>query len=176
MKTLSEWQQQGQFESINGQQIFTRQAGDKNAPVLLLIHGFPSASWDWEGMWDELTQHYYVITLDIATPPTPEVIDALWQLLTHNNGLAVSHKLINYIPQRKQHRERWVGAIINSTVPVKLIAGAKDPISGQHMIDNYRKLIPNANITVMPELGHYPQIEDAIAITAAYLQFRNSIG
>ncbi|WP_201556417.1 alpha/beta fold hydrolase [Psychrobacter sp. 72-O-c] len=290
MKTLSEWQQQGQFESINGQQIFTRQAGDKNAPVLLLIHGFPSASWDWEGMWDELTQHYYVITLDMlgfglsdkpqnarylisqqadicqdflhklgisdyhilahdygdtvaqellarqvdgssdmhiasvcylngglfpethkpvlvqklllsplgplvsklinkqkfatnlqrifgpTTPPTPEVIDALWQLLTHNNGLAVMHKLINYIPQRKQYRERWVGAIINSTVPVKLIAGAKDPISGQHMIDNYRKLIPNANITVMPELGHYPQIEDATAITAAYLQFRNSIG
>lgn len=290
MKTLSEWQQQGQFETINGQKIFTRQAGDKNAPALLLIHGFPSASWDWEGMWDELTQHYYVITLDMlgfglsdkpqhgryliseqadicenilrkldvsdyhilahdygdtvaqellarqvddssdihiasvcflngglfpethravlvqklllsplgflvsklinkqkfatslqrifgpATPPTPEVIDVLWQLLTHNNGLALMHKLINYIPQRKQHRERWVGAIINSAVPVKLIAGAKDPISGQHMIDRYCELIPNANITNMPELGHYPQIEDADAITAAYLQFRSSIG
>lgn len=290
MTTLNEWQQQGQYESINGQQIFTRHAGDKNAPALLLIHGYPSASWDWESMWDELTQHYYVITLDMLgfglsdkpqnarylisqqadifenflhklsvsdyhilahdygdtvaqellarqvndssgmliasvcflngglfpethkpiliqklllsplgplvsklinkqkfatnlqrifgppTQPTPEVIDTLWQLLTHNNGLAVMHKLINYIPQRQQHRERWVGAIINSTVPIKLIAGAKDPISGQHMIDRYRELIPNANITEMPELGHYPQIEDAAAITTAYLQFRNSIG
>jgi pimeloyl-ACP methyl ester carboxylesterase len=55
----------GQFELINAQQIFTRQAGDRHAPALLLIHGFPSASWDWEGMWHELTQHYYVITLDM---------------------------------------------------------------------------------------------------------------
>ncbi|WP_379544857.1 alpha/beta fold hydrolase [Psychrobacter sp. R86515] len=85
------------------------------------------------------------------------------------------HKLINYMPQRQQYRERWVGAIINSTVPVKLIAGAKDPISGQHMIDRYRQLIPNADITNVPMLGHYPQIEDAAAITAAYLQFRCSI-
>ena len=292
MITVSEWQQQGRYESINGQQIFTRHAGDTNAPALVLIHGYPSASWDWEGMWDKLIQRYHVITLDMlgfglsdkpqnarylisqqadifegfltklgvtdyhilahdygdtvaqellarqvegssghnkkshiasvcflngglfpethrpilvqklllsplgplisrlinkqkfgtnlqrifgpATPPTPEVIDALWQLLTHNNGLAVMHKLIHYIPQRKQHRERWVGAIINSTIPIKLIAGAKDPISGQHMIDRYRELIPNANITEMSELGHYPQIEDANAITAAYLEFRDT--
>ena len=43
------------------------------------------------------------------------------------------------------------------------------------MIDRYRQLIPNADITNMPMLGHYPQIEDAAAITAAYLQFRRSI-
>lgn len=109
------------------------------------------------------------------TPPSNDVIDALWQLLTHNDGLSVMHKLINYIPQRKQHRERWVNAIIDSPVPVKLIAGAEDPISGQHMIERYRTLIPNANITIMSSLGHYPQIEDANAISAAYLQFRDKI-
>ena len=65
MITLNEWQQQGQFVFIDGQKIFTRQGGDKNAPVLLLIHGFPSASWDWEGMWEKLTEHYYVVTLDM---------------------------------------------------------------------------------------------------------------
>ena len=291
MVTLSDWQNQGQYQFINGQQIFTRFAGDKNAPALVLIHGYPSASWDWEGMWDELTQHYYVITLDMLgfglsdkpknanyllseqadlfetvldglnidsyhilahdygdtvaqellarqvydsdinkkhiasvcflngglfpethkpiliqklllsplgflisklitkqkfatnlqkifgpnTQPTSETIDTLWQLLSYNNGLRVMHKLINYIPQRKQYRARWVGTITDSLIPIKLIAGAKDPISGQHMIDHYRKLIPNANITTMPMLGHYPQIEDADAITKAYLAFREGI-
>lgn len=289
MITLDEWRRQGEYFTVDGQQIFIRHAGDKSAPSLLLIHGYPSASWDWEGMWQVLTEHYYVITLDMLgfglsdkpknaryliseqanlcqavlrqlgvsdyhilahdygdtvaqellarqvntnsefyigsvcflngglfpethkpiliqkllisrlgplvsklinkqkfsrslqrifgpnTQPKPDVVDTLWQLLTHNNGLAVMHKLINYIPQRQQYRERWVGAIINSTVPIKLIAGAKDPISGQHMIDHYRKLIPHADATEIPMLGHYPQVEDAEAITAVYLQFRTSI-
>ena len=111
-----------------------------------------------------------------ATPPTPEVIDSLWQLLNYNNGRRVMHKLIDYMPQRQQHRERWVGAIINSTVPVKLIDGVKDPISGQHMVDRYRQLIADANVTELLELGHYPQIEDAEVVTDAYLNFRESIG
>lgn len=68
MISLKEWEQQGQYETINGQRIFTCQGGEKdnnNVPALLLIHGYPSASWDWEGMWATLTQHYYVITLDM---------------------------------------------------------------------------------------------------------------
>ncbi|MGM8872365.1 alpha/beta fold hydrolase [Psychrobacter sp. 2Y5] len=289
MITLQQWRQQGQLESINGQQIFTRTGGDSSAPALVLIHGYPSASWDWEGMWQALTQRYYVITLDMLgfgfsakpknaryliteqadifeqyllnlkiteyhilahdygdtvaqellarlrdgsakqriasvcllngglfpeahkpvliqklllsplgplvsklitkpkfadnlrrifgpnTPPTPEVIDSLWQLLNHNKGPAVMHKLIDYMPQRQQHRKRWVEAIIESRVPVKLINGVKDPISGQHMVERYRQLIPNANVTELLALGHYPQLEEAEAVTTAYLQFRESI-
>ena len=295
MITLAQWRQQGELESINGQQIFTRTGGNKSAPALVLIHGYPSASWDWEGMWQALTQRYYVITLDMLgfgfsakpkgaryliteqadifeyylhklnitdyhilahdygdtvaqellarqregsakqriasvcllngglfpethkpvliqklllsplgpfvsklitkrkfadnlrrifgpnTPPTPEVVDSLWQLLNHNNGLAVMHKLIDYMPQRQQHRERWVEAIIESNVPVKLINGSKDPISGQHMAQRYRQLISNAsnandvNVTELTQLGHYPQLEDAEAVTTAYLQFRDSL-
>ena len=293
MITLAQWRQQGELESINGQQIFTRTGGNKSAPALVLIHGYPSASWDWEGMWQALTQRYYVITLDMLgfgfsakpkdaryliteqadifeyylyklnitdyhilahdygdtvaqellarqregsakqriasvcllngglfpethkpvliqklllsplgplvsklitkrkfadnlrrifgpnTPPTPEVVDSLWQLLNHNNGLAVMHKLIDYIPQRQQHRERWVEAIIESNVPVKLINGSKDPISGQHMAQRYRQLISNASnandVTELTQLGHYPQLEDAEAVTTAYLQFRDSL-
>ena len=293
MITLAQWRQQGELESINGQQIFTRTGGNKSAPALVLIHGYPSASWDWEGMWQALTQRYYVITLDMLgfgfsakpkdtryliteqadvfehylhklnitdyhilahdygdtvaqellarqregsakqriasvcllngglfpethkpvliqklllsplgplvsklitkrkfadnlrrifgpnTPPTPEVVDSLWQLLNHNNGLAVMHKLIDYMPQRQQHRERWVEAIIESNVPVKLINGSKDPISGQHMAQRYRQLISNASnandVTELTQLGHYPQLEDAEAVTTAYLQFRDSL-
>ena len=59
MYTLSQWQLSGQFININGHQIFTKTAGNTNNPALVLIHGFPSASWDWEGMWDELSKHYF---------------------------------------------------------------------------------------------------------------------
>ena len=107
------------------------------------------------------------------TPPTTQVIDTLWELLIYKDGLAVMPKLISYIMQRQQNRERWVGAIVNSHIPLTFIAGAEDPISGKHMIKHYKKLIPNASVKEFSELGHYPQVEDANAITQAYLSFRN---
>ncbi|KTF19019.1 alpha/beta fold hydrolase [Pseudoalteromonas sp. 10-33] len=289
MYTLTQWQINGQFLNINGQQIFTKTAGSTNKPALLLIHGFPSASWDWEGMWDELTKHYFLVTLDMLgfglsdkpinatykiteqadlytqflkrlnitdvhilahdygdtvaqellaiqvaakseihihsvcflngglfphvhkplfiqklllsklgwivpklmskqkfaknlttifgkhTPPAPLVIDTLWALLNHNNGLRVMPKLINYITQRKKNEQRWVGAIINSNIPVTFIAGEQDPISGKHMLEHYKKRVPNARVQGFADLGHYPQVEDAKAITQAYLNFRKQI-
>jgi pimeloyl-ACP methyl ester carboxylesterase len=33
--------------------------------VLLLIHGFPTASWDWEKIWPDLVRRYRVLTLDM---------------------------------------------------------------------------------------------------------------
>jgi hypothetical protein len=40
------------------------------------------------------------------------------------------------------------------------------------MIEYYRDIIPNADVTELSLLGHYPQVEDANAITHAYLDFR----
>lgn len=289
MLTLQQWRSQGRFIHINGHKVFTNTAGDITKPALLLIHGFPSASWDWEGMWQALSEQYFVITLDMLgfglsdkpknadykiteqadlytqflntlnindihilahdygdtvaqeilarqvhnqssitinsvcflngglfpevhkplfiqkllvsklgwlvpklmnkqkfannlvtvfgknTPPSTQVIGTLWTLLIYNDGLSVMPKLIHYINQRKQNRERWVGAIINSNIPITFIAGGEDPISGKHMIEHYKKLIPNARVQEFPELGHYPQVEDADAITQAYLKFREAI-
>jgi len=46
MIILNEWKEQGEYLTLNGYQIFTREGGDASVPVLLLIHGYPSASWD----------------------------------------------------------------------------------------------------------------------------------
>ena len=42
---------------------------------------------------------------------------------------------------RITHRERWVGALQNSPVPLKVIDGALDPVSGMHMAEHYQKLV-----------------------------------
>jgi pimeloyl-ACP methyl ester carboxylesterase len=34
-------------------------------PILLLIHGFPTASIDWHGVWTEFNKHFRLITLDM---------------------------------------------------------------------------------------------------------------
>ena len=37
----------------------------KNSPCLLLIHGFPTASWDWQKLWQPLGESFRLLTLDM---------------------------------------------------------------------------------------------------------------
>ena len=109
------------------------------------------------------------------TAPSSELIDEFWQLLTCHDGLAVMPKLIGYMPERRRHRARWVGALQAGSVPLKLIDGGADPISGAQMVERYRELVPNADVTLLPAIGHYPQIEAPSQVLEAYLAFRASL-
>jgi pimeloyl-ACP methyl ester carboxylesterase len=60
---LEQWQQGGKWFSYGGHAIFSRMAG-QGAP-LVLMHGFPTASWDWNRLWPMLVQHHRVLTLDM---------------------------------------------------------------------------------------------------------------
>jgi pimeloyl-ACP methyl ester carboxylesterase len=77
--------------------------------------------------------------------------------------------------QRRLSRKRWVGALIDTTVPRQLICGAMDPISGAHLADRYRELVPNPDVTLLPDIGHYPQLEAPAAVLEAYFRFRSSL-
>ncbi len=98
-------------------------------------------------------------------------LDALWQLVKYNNGPAVMHRLIRYMPERRQQRERWVTAMQATAVPMRVIDGAFDPISGAHMVARYRELIANADTILLDDIGHYPQLEAPQQVLEHYLQF-----
>jgi pimeloyl-ACP methyl ester carboxylesterase len=85
------------------------------------------------------------------------------------------HKLINYIPERIEHRERWVGALQTTKVPLKLIVGPVDPISGSHMDSRYLELVPRPDVLELPGVGHYPQVEAPDAVTNRYFEFRDQL-
>ena len=106
-----------------------------------------------------------------ARPLTDDECQAMWQLMHGNNGLAVLPKLIGYMEERRQFRARWVGALQESIVPIRLINGVDDPISGAHMVARYRELIPNPDIVALPGVGHYPQVEAAEDVVAAAMGF-----
>lgn len=285
---LADWKRAGSTFAWRGHHAFTRVAPREGAPALLLIHGFPTASWDWEAVWPALSERYHLLTLDMlgfgfsakprghaysileqadlyedflrdqgvgdyhvlahdygdtvaqellarqrdagdrpsmksacflngglfpeahrpllvqrlllsplgplvarlngparfgrsmraifgrATPPDAETLDGFWRLLVESDGLAALPGLIRYIPERRTHRERWVGALRDAGIPLKLIDGAADPISGAHMADRYRELVPSADVTLLPEVGHYPQVEAPAEVLAAYLSFRDA--
>lgn len=286
---LPDWRAAGHFFTHDGLTVFFRDDGPRDAPALLLIHGFPTASWDWQALWPALAQRWRVVALDMPgfgwsakprsldyriglqadvheallrrlgidayhvlahdygdtvaqellarrvdapdatpqvlgmaflngglfpethraalvqklllspagplvarltgraalarnlrrifgprTPPDPAHVDGFWTLMTHGDGRAVLPRLIRYIVERRENRARWVGALQQSPVPLKLICGAADPISGAHMAQRYHELVPAADVTLLEDIGHYPQLEAPDAVLRAYLRFRES--
>jgi pimeloyl-ACP methyl ester carboxylesterase len=51
-------------EDASSVEIFHVEAGDPGAPVLLLIHGWPTSSIDWFGVADQLSERFRVCALD----------------------------------------------------------------------------------------------------------------
>ena len=109
------------------------------------------------------------------TRPSESALDDFWSLIDCNDGPRILHKLINYIPQRRRLRERWVGALQRGDVPLRVIDGEFDPISGAHMVERYRQLVPHADTVLLANIGHYPQIEAPVQVLKHYLEFRQQI-
>ena len=279
---LSQWRSSGHFLNVDGQQVFYKTEG--TGPVLLLIHGYPTASFDWAKIWPKLTTQFHCVTLDMPgfgfsdkspkkylikeqadaisevirhlgitsahvlshdygdtvaqemmaqqlennlafnieslhllngglfpethralpiqklllspiggllirflnknairksmhnifgsnTPPSDQDIDDFWTLISANNGHQHMHLLLDYMKQRKQYRERWVSALQNANAPLRLTAGMADPISGAHMVARYKRLINNADVIELEQIGHYPQIESAEAVVNSITSF-----
>ncbi len=278
--TVDEWQDRGNFFEHNGHNIFYIEAGAGDP--LLLIHGFPTSSFDWNYVWNDLSRRYRVIAPDligygfsakpkgyaysimdqadlcegllrhlgIATAGTgilahdygdtvaqellarhedwkficflnggimpeshrPRLIQKLllspigflvtrlitertfrknfaavfgpntqpsdaelkdfWRLIEHNDGVRVYHLLIRYITERHKHRERWVEPLRSSKVPLRLIDGPEDPVSGRHLAERYREYAgEKADVVLLDGIGHYPQTEAPEDVLKAFFEF-----
>ena len=99
-------------------------------------------------------------------------MDEFYQLIQHNNGKYLFHRLIRYMREREVHEDRWVGATVRGELPQRFINGVYDPISGGHVADYYEQTVNNADVVRLPEIGHYPQTEAPAAVVEAYLAFR----
>ena len=283
-RRLTDWINGGEMRRLAGHRIFVRAAAAPGKPPLLLIHGYPTASFDWIRVWPALAERYSLYALDMlgfglsekprnasyaialqadicqallddagvaqshvlahdygdtvaqellareregrlrlasmvflngglfpethrprpiqtllakpvvgpllaramtyhkfaATilsisgrrPPTQEELEDLWSLIEREDGRRALARLISYMEQRRRHRPRWVGALVESTVPRKLICGAADPVSGAHLAQRYRELVPNPDVVLLEGVGHYPQLEEHDRVLEAYLGFR----
>jgi pimeloyl-ACP methyl ester carboxylesterase len=110
------------------------------------------------------------------TRPSESALDDFWSLIERNDGTRILHKLIGYIPQRRRLRDRWVAAMQRDDVPLRVIDGEVDPISGAHMVERYHQLVPHADTVLLAGIGHYPQIEAPVQVLRHYQAFREHIG
>ncbi len=286
---LDKWKNSGSYFTYKDQyQIFYKAEG-KGEP-LILVHGFPTASWDWSKIWDDLIQKYRVYSLDMLgygfsskpkkfkytiasqvdlwefflrknditsfhilahdygdtvvqemlarskendnyefeiksvvflnggmfpetnfptitqkllltpfgvllkhfmgrntlaknfkkifgknTQPSDQEIDEFWRLIDYNEGKDVLPKLIKYLTERDTYKIRWREAIQHTNMPKRLIDGGFDPISGKHMAMFYKEIVPNADVIVLEEIGHYPQVEAPEEILHHYYEFRDRL-
>lgn len=284
--TPTQWKALGQFTEVDGRQVFYREAGA--GEVLLLIHGFPTSSWDWWKAWPDLEERYHLLAPDMFgfgfsdkdpkysytigqqvdmiqallqqkditsfhilchnygvsvvqelvarnnedarytigsicflnggmfpesykpriiqklllgplgpivarlssksrlrktfheifgpnTLPTEQEIDDFWYLMNYNNGKAIIHKVIQYIKERQQNADRWTNCLLECNIPMRLINGPEDPISGIRLAERYRQIIPQADVVLLDSIGHYPQTEAPKKVLQHYLHFRDRL-
>jgi len=279
---IEQWEKNGQTLSFGAHKIFYCDSEEKGKPVLLLIHGFPTSSWDWREVWHSLSEQYRLVSFDmlgfglsdkpinvrysiltqadiaeqlvsflgiesyhilahdygdtvaqellargkergvnaiqsclllnggvfpevhqplftqrlllgplgpilarlagfkkfkrglekICTQPLGDTeLEQHWQLLLRNNGRSVLPKLAQYMKERVQYRNRWVEALTENAVSIGFINGIDDPISGQHMLDRYKVLMPEAYAVALRDTGHYPQNENPNGVLKAATTF-----
>jgi len=107
--------------------------------------------------------------------PTEKEIDQFYELMVNNGGKANVHKLMRYINDRKANAERWKRALVKANIPISFINGPLDPVSGRHLAEYCKELLPTSKVTILEAVGHYPHDEDPEGVLEAYMSFMNRL-
>ena len=283
MRELAEWRETARQFAWQGHRIAYWTSG-ADRPPLLLLHGFPTASWDWHAVWEPLAERHRLIACDMLgfglsakpeggyslhaqadlqfalldhlgvgeadvlahdygvsvaqemlarqnagvasarlrsiyflngglipgehrprliqrigagpfgwivgrlmnrrrfgksfgavfgpdTQPSETEMDTFWTLVSEGDGHRKLHRLLHYMHDRAEHRDRWVDALREADIPLGILNGALDPVSGRHLFEAAMREAPNLKGTVLSDVGHYPQVEAPERVVAAYRTF-----
>lgn len=106
------------------------------------------------------------------TRPQPLEMRDFWRLASRQDGTRLVHKLLDYMRERRIHRERWVGALQRSTIPLRLINGPLDPVSGRESAMRYQQIVPTPDVALLEGIGHYPHFEAPHRTLKAWREFQ----
>ena len=89
--------------------------------------------------------------------------------MARDDGYKNSYLLIRYMTNRETHKQRWESALEQTDVPLAFVWGMLDPVSGAHMAERIKQGVPNAPITELQDVGHWPPLEAPDQVAAAIL-------
>lgn len=110
------------------------------------------------------------------TQPSDAELADFWHLVSRDGGTRNAPRLLRYMEERRLRRERWVGALQTTDVPLRLVDGAEDPVSGRHMAERYREGVSHPDVVVLEGIGHYPQVEAPAAVVRELRAFHARLG
>jgi pimeloyl-ACP methyl ester carboxylesterase len=104
-------------------------------------------------------------------PRSDEDFNRVWTGLARNDGPQLTPRLLRFNAERDLKHVEWENALVQAsqTIPVALVWGMDDPVSGAQVLQAARELYPKALVTELANVGHYPLVEVPEAVTQALL-------
>lgn len=105
-----------------------------------------------------------------------EELETLWQMTAAQGGHRVLADISQYLEERRlHHRERWEQALQEYRGPAHLLWGDRDPVGIPRVAEYVHTLMPQATLTWLPGIGHYPMLEAPERFAGAALQFLDTL-
>jgi pimeloyl-ACP methyl ester carboxylesterase len=92
-------------------------------------------------------------------PLSKEEAQDQWSLWHRAGGDRIAHRLIYYQDERTRFATRWHGAIVDWPGALQLAWGLLDPVATTNVLAGLCELRPSVLVAELPDVGHYPQIE-----------------
>ncbi len=109
------------------------------------------------------------------TQPTAAELNEFVEAFKFNDGRRIAHKLIRYMSERQTNRTRWLGALGEMQIPLRLINGSADPVSGKHLVERFRELLPHKkDIIELETAGHFPHFEMPAVVSEKFFEFHDA--
>ena len=102
-----------------------------------------------------------------ASRPDPDLVRAGADLVLLSGGNRLLPRTIRYIEDRQTHGDRWAHAIETHAAPLAVVWGDADPIAVWPMVERLVGQRPDATVTRLAGVGHYPMVEAPAAFADA---------
>ena len=66
MYSTQDWHDKGEYYDYDGTDVFYVEENPDAEETVVLVHGFPTSSWDWCKVWDELADDFHLVAVDMV--------------------------------------------------------------------------------------------------------------
>jgi pimeloyl-ACP methyl ester carboxylesterase len=105
-----------------------------------------------------------------ARPLPPGFIDRMYDDFDRGTRRAVL-KLYRKCDLPYPASDRWMARLKELEPPALIVWGLKDPYAGPNRIEEFKRVLPQAEVTILEDSGHWPFADDPERAVAAVIPF-----